>query len=187
MTKITRQFVSIEKFRPKAVKIRLDETDLTAVWFPLHRIVLDENNKTISATPKLWEQKDVEKNVDMAAEAEKRKAYQNAMIPIGEAEITESGKAGWVECFVEEEITDQTSRRRAYFPVSMMETKNGQMAVPRWLLRAKAKEAVYNFASHSGRKGIRNLGGAFFTARIGDESVTVGFDDLVEEERRANK
>jgi len=189
MAKQSRTFHAIEETRQKAVKIRIEQSDRNAVWFPLHRVELDEESRTLSATPKLWTEKDAVRNTDFAAErraelAEKKARAQEPVL-LGKVSWSESGKAGYISVDMVEEITDLEKTARAFFPKSMMTPAGKTYTVPRWLFEAKAREAVYQWVSARGTKGVDHLGGAVLSAFMAGEQIEVSYGDLLQAQARA--
>ena len=188
----TRTYHSIKQRRPKAVLIHLEAADASAVWFPLHRIDLDENAGTVSCTDKLWATKDAERNRDWRAEKDaERKTQREAaseMLPLEGACLTESGKAIFIEGYVDEEATDIEARRRFFFPSSMcQQDADGTYRAPAWLIQAKAAEVVYEYVSSRGSKGIDHLHGAFFQAHFAGYSIEATMAMLKKAEERTQR
>tara|TARA_R110000824_G_scaffold100003_5_gene237738 strand:- start:1231 stop:1809 length:579 start_codon:yes stop_codon:yes gene_type:complete len=183
MTKLARKFHEIERHTAKAVLVRIERTDESAVWFPKHRVDLDEDAQSIAATEKLWAEKDPQRAVNFREtkrqEETDRREYNNELVLVGELELSASGKAGFINVSVDEEITDQVANRRAYFPMSQVTVDaDGVAHVPRWLIQAKAGEIVYEWTSNRGSKGIDHLGGAAFAVHFPSETVSVSQMDL---------
>lgn len=101
--KIKRSYHEIIENRPKAVLIRLSPDAPAAVWFPRARIEIDEQEKTVAATEKLWAEKDAVGNRDFAAEKRER---DGEMLPLTGAERHPGGKALVVQGLVEEDVSD---------------------------------------------------------------------------------
>ena len=145
MSKEQHAYASIEARRPKAILVKISDDDSNAVWFPLHRIELNESAQTIA----------------------------NALLPLDDVVTTESGKAIFVEGYLDEEITDAVVRRRFYFPVSQVQVIDGTSHIPNWLAKAKAGETAYAFLSNQGSKGIDHLGGTVWQAHFSGHSISI--------------
>jgi len=188
MAKEKHDYAEIEQRRPKAILVRLDKNDSNSVWFPLHRVELDEHSKTIACTPKLWEEKQHDRNRDWKDELDqKRKAkreYQQELLPLYDVEFSESGKAIYVNGWLDEEITDAEIRRRFYFPVSQVKVIDDVHHIPRWLAIAKAGEVAYEFLSSGGDKGIDHLGGTCWQAHFCEHSFYIERDMLYKAKER---
>jgi len=178
--KTARSYHEIVDRRPKAVRVLLEQADRNAVWFPLHRVELDEDAKTIAATAKLWEEKDPARARDFGeekrAEREAARARECELLPLAGARRY-SEKSIVVDGSLDEECSDQEIRRRFFFPLSQCEEKDvdGEVVyhAPAWLIEAKAAEAIFEWVSNRGRKGVDHLGGALLQAHFGSHSIPV--------------
>lgn len=83
------------------------------------------------------------------------------------AELHPGGKALLLQGEVAEECSDQTSSKNIYFPLSQCrKNTEGEYECPEWLAKAKAADAVYQWVSKRGTKGIDHLIGAALTAEF---------------------
>lgn len=188
MAKEKHTYLEIEQRRPKAILVRLDQDDSSPVWFPLFRVELDEAAQTIACTPKLWEEKQADRNRDWQGERDQKRqaAAEQAqeLLPLTNVEFSESGKALYVDGCLDEEVTDAEVSRRFYFPVSQIKVIDDVHHVPRWLAKAKAGEVAYEFLSNRGSKGIDHLGGSCWQAHFCGHSFFVTRDMLYKAKER---
>ena len=170
--KTERTFHEVENFTKKALLIRLEAGDTSAVWFPRSRVDFDPDAKTIAATDKLWAEKDIDRNRDFTAEKKlkREQEWDQGKIPVRiGGSLTESGKAVCTHGGIIEEISNQRVNRRFFFPLSQCEKIEGSFHAPFWLVHAKAAETVYDWVSKRGVKGIDHLQGVTFVVEIGGE------------------
>ena len=179
--KTPRNYYEIERETPKAVLVRIEKDDESAVWLPKHRIELDTAAQTVACTDKLWAEKDADRQRNFAAEKreEREAAWEagKAMVEIG-GTPHKGGKAICVTALVAEEITDLAISRTVYFPLSQCDEVDGVYRAPRWGVIAKSAEAVYAVASNNGSKGIDHLYGTFWSIEIGGENRAVAVADM---------
>ena len=179
--KTPRNYYELERETPKAVLVRIEKDDESAVWLPKHRIEIDTAAQTVACTDKLWAEKDADRQRNFAAEKreEREAAWEagKAMVEIG-GTPHKGGKAICVTAFVAEEITDLAISRTVYFPLSQCDEVDGVYRAPLWLVKAKSAEAVYAVASNNGSKGIDHLHGTFWTIDIGGENRAVDVADM---------
>ena len=129
-------------------------------------------------------------SAERQAELDARKAAWlaevNAPVTIGPGELHSSGKSVVVNVFVDLESTDQSSTRRAFFPLSQVTEVDGVYGAPPWLAKIKAVDAAYYWVSQGGRKGIDHFGGAGIGAHYVDgPSYSVSVSDLQDAADRA--
>ena len=187
-----RNYEKIERFTQKAVLILLDSDDTNPVWFPLSRIDLDQDAKTVAATEKLWAEKDADRDnfvtqkIPYFGYREREASVQagKELVEIG-GELHPGGKAVIAYGSVDEDVTNQEASRRFYFQLSQCVDEDGTFFAPRWLVEAMAAEVVYNWVSNRGSKGIDHMGGAVLTATINDTTTCVDYAALKKAERRA--
>lgn len=88
-----------------------------------------------------------------------------------------SEKSVTTEVAIAEEITNQTTRRTIYLPSSLIE-KSGDddLSLPMWIIKKSAIQAVFNWVSHYGKKGIDHLSGSYYEVTFVDsnDKITVG-------------
>ena len=112
----------------------------------------------------------------------------NEKVILHGASVHPGGKALIVDGTVASEATDQAASRKVYFPLSQCRAnENGEYECPMWLARAKAGDAVYQWVSSRGAKGIDHLGGAGLTASFAGATYYVDLGDLRKAERYANR
>ena len=123
---------------------------------------------------------------DVSAEKAAWLAGVNAPVNIGPGELHSSGKSIVVNVFVDLESTDQSSTRRAFFPLSQVTETDGVYGAPPWLAKIKAVDAAYYWVSQGGRKGVDHFGGAGIGAHYADgPSYNVSVSDLRDAADRA--
>lgn len=149
MSKETHNYHAIEEFRPKAVKVRLAEGDRNAVWLPRARIALDEDAGVIAATPKLWADKDADRNRDFSGE---RKARDNEIIALA-APAWESPRAIGIDCLLVE-VNIESVRRVRFFVPRNLYSGGG---CPHWYLSKKARELAEERGVPGGMYEIEGL------------------------------
>lgn len=104
------------------------------------------------------------------------------------ANVHPGGKALILDSTVAVEATDQTVGRKIYIPLSQCRIDDdGEYQCPKWLAQAKAGDAVYQWVSRRGQKGIDHLGGAGLTASFAGETYYVDLYDLQKAENYANR
>ena len=127
-----------------------------------------------------------ERQAELDAEKAAWAAEKNAPVVIGPGELHSSGKSVVVNVFVDLESTDQSSTRRAFFPLSQVTETDGVYGAPPWLARIKAADAAYYWLSLGGRKGVDHFGGAGITATYrGDEHEATSYGVSVSDLRDA--
>ena len=88
-----------------------------------------------------------------------------------------SEKSVTTEVAIAEEITNIWTRKTIYLPSSLIE-KSGDddLSVPMWIINKSAIQAVYNWVSHYGKKGIDHLSGSYYEVTFVDskDKITVG-------------
>ena len=131
MPKIARKYHTIEETRPKAVRVRVAENDRNAVWFPLHRIELDEAAGMLAATEKLWADKDADRNRDFAGE---RRARDNEIIPLTPP-AWENDRSIGIDGHLTEVNVHHTKRVRIFVPRKLY--RNG--GIPAWCLKREVQ------------------------------------------------
>ena len=130
-----------------------------------------------------------ERQAELDAEKAAWLAEVNAPVVIGPGELHSSGKSVVVNVFVDLESTDQSSTRRAFFPLSQVTETDGVYGAPPWLARIKAVDAAYYWVSQGGRRGVEAmmpLVGAGIGAHYADgPSYDVSVSDLRDAADRA--
>jgi hypothetical protein len=122
-----------------------------------------------------------ERQAEFDAEKAEWLAGKNAPVEIGPGEPHSGGKAVEIGIEVSLEATDQTSTRRAFFPLSQITEVDGVYSAPPWLARIRAVDTAYYWVSHGGRKGVHHLGGAGITASYASGlSYAISVSDLIE-------
>ena len=112
----------------------------------------------------------------------------NEQVILHGASVHPGGKALIVSGTVASEATDQAASRKVYFPLSQCRVNDdGEYVCPQWLARAKAGDAVYQWVSRRGLKGIDHLGGAGLTASFAGRTYWVDLHDLRKAESYANR
>ena len=88
-----------------------------------------------------------------------------------------SEKSVTAEVAIAEEITNIWTRKTIYLPSSLIE-KSGDddLSVPMWIINKSAIQAVYNWVSNYGKKGIDHLSGSYYEVTFVDskDKITVG-------------
>jgi len=138
---ITTKYFEIIERRTKAIRIRLAEDDRSAVWYPLHRVKIDEDASTITGSDALLTRKKLDAGRDFAAE---KKAANDRMIELADADW-ESEKAIGIDIEIVNVHTDQAARTRVFFPKSQL--RDG--AAPAWLIAAKESAAIEKYAPNA--------------------------------------
>lgn len=145
-SKITLTFTEIVERRAKAVRVRLNATDRSPVWLPLHRVTLDEAARTVTMSQKLAAEKLADAGRDFAAE---KRAERDEMIALAPA-AWENEKAIGIDCEVVCVHTDQARRTRVFLPKSHV--RDGM--APRWLIEAKISETIDRAAGSYPRSAL---------------------------------
>ena len=130
----------------------------------------------------------VERQAELDAQKAAWLAEKNTPVVIGPGELHSSGKSVEVNVFVDLESTDQSSTRRAFFPLSQVTETDGIYGAPPWLARIKAVDAAYYWVSQGGRRGVDHFGGAGIGAHYVDgPSYNVSVSDLRDAADRATE
>lgn len=129
-----------------------------------------------------------ERQAELDAEKAEWLAGKNAPVEVGPGFLHSGGRAVEIDIEVSLEATDQTSTRRAFFPLSQMTETDGTYGAPPWLARIKAVDAAYYWVSSGGRRGVHHLGGAGITASYASGlSYVISVSDLIEAADRAEE
>ena len=136
--KTTIKIHEVLETREKAIKVLINKDDLNPVWFPLHRIEIDHEADTFTATTKLIEEKLAEAALDKKAQA---KADADELLPLWETPEWESERAIGIDVVIRFFGTNAEKKQRVFIPKSQV--KNG--CAPRWLVHAKVDELAKTY------------------------------------------